>query len=539
MLDDRPREEQVVPLGRRRASPQTTSISSSGSGSASRSCTSRPPSTRFRSHSDGSNGAPLRSLRIRDAGLLRERLDGGRVVAGREQHLDELLREPLAERRADRPVEHDHAAVRRHRVGGERLLVGLLDRLGDRHAARVVVLDDHAGRAVELDREEPRGGEVVEVVERQRLAVELLDAREQVRAGAALGVVGGLLVRVLAVGELERWSKTGHERSRGSPRRADSQPAIALSYAAVVANAAAASSRRVSTDDVVAVAQLVRARARSRPGGRRGSTCAWFLAAARSIAGPPMSIFSIASSQLDVEAADGLLEGVEVDADEVDRLDPVSGEVGDVLRHVAAGEDAAVHRRVQRDDAVAEHLGEARQLLERASRRCPSSASSRAVPPLATSSKPSAAQLLGERRDAGLVVDGEERAPHAAISSRTTSGSSRCSTARIRACSVSGVSPGSTGNGLLPEDGAGVDALVDEVHGHPRLGDARRERLLDGVGAGEGRQQRRVHVDDSIGEAVEERRPSGGACSPRRRRARPRARRASRPSRRRARRGPA
>ena len=76
----------------------------------------------------------------------------------------------------------------------------------------------------------------------------------------------------------------------------------------------------------------------------------------------------------------------------------------------------------------------------------------------------------------------------------------------MRACSVSGVSPGSTGTGLLPQDGARVDALVDQVDGRPRLRDACGERVLDGVGAGERGEQRRVHVDDSTGEAVEERR---------------------------------
>ena len=44
--------------------------------------------------------------------------------------------------------------------------------------------------------------EVVEVVVRELLAAELLDAREQVAARARLGVVGGPLVRVLAVGEV-------------------------------------------------------------------------------------------------------------------------------------------------------------------------------------------------------------------------------------------------------------------------------------------------------------------------------------------------
>jgi hypothetical protein len=56
-----------------------------------------------------------------------------------------------------------------------------------------------------------------------------------------------------------------------------------------------------------------------------------------------------------------LRERIEVDHDEVDRLDLVLRQVGEVARHVAPREDAAVHGRVQRDHAMAEHLGEARQ----------------------------------------------------------------------------------------------------------------------------------------------------------------------------------
>ena len=147
---------------------------------------------------------------------------------------------------------------------------------------------------------------------------------------------------------------------------------------------------------------------------------------------------------LDVEPADGLLEGIEVDADEVDRVDAVRGEVGDVLGHVAAREDAAVHCRVQRHDAVAEHLGEARQLLERGSpgsllgeqRRGAAARDDLEVEP---------DELRRERRDAGLVEHGEQGTLHAAVSSLTTSGSRRCSAAWTRARSESGVSPASTG----------------------------------------------------------------------------------------------
>jgi hypothetical protein len=65
------------------------------------------------------------------------------------------------------------------------------------------VLDDHAGRQRELARERPGRGEVVEIVEGERLPVELLDARQEVTPDAALGVVRRTLVRVLAVREVE------------------------------------------------------------------------------------------------------------------------------------------------------------------------------------------------------------------------------------------------------------------------------------------------------------------------------------------------
>ena len=95
-----------------------------------------------------------------------------------------------AERRVDRAVEDDDPAVRRDGSEASALVVRLLERRADGDAARVRVLDDHARRAASNSRsEQPRAGEVVEVVERELLAVQLLDAREQVPARAALGVV--------------------------------------------------------------------------------------------------------------------------------------------------------------------------------------------------------------------------------------------------------------------------------------------------------------------------------------------------------------
>ena len=66
----------------------------------------------------------------------------------------------------------------------------------------------------------------------------------------------------------------------------------------------------------------------------------------------------------------------------------------------------------------------------------------------------------------------------------------------------------------LQDDRAGVDALVDEVDGHPEDLHAVVDRLLDRAHAREGGQQRRVDVDDPVGEAgheagVEERHVAG------------------------------
>ena len=62
-------------------------------------------------------------------------------------------------------------------------------------------------------------------------------------------------------------------------------------------------------------------------------------------------------------------ERVEVDDHEVDRLDAVLGQRGLVARVVAAREQRAVHARVQRLDAPAEHLGDAGEILDARRRR--------------------------------------------------------------------------------------------------------------------------------------------------------------------------
>ena len=114
----------------------------------------------------------------------------------------------------DAAVEQHDAAEGRLRVAGERALVGLERGRSDRYPAWVVVLDDHARRDLELGQQQATGVEIEQVVERDRLAAELGDHREHVGPRADLLVVGGALVGVLTVGQLEHLLEGAHEQRR-------------------------------------------------------------------------------------------------------------------------------------------------------------------------------------------------------------------------------------------------------------------------------------------------------------------------------------
>ena len=157
-------------------------------------------------------------------------------------------------------------------------------------------------------------------------------------------------------------------------------------------------------------------------------------------------------------------------------------ERGEVVRLVAAGEDAGVDARVQRLHAAAEHLRRGRHVLDALDRQADLLESGRRVPArdeLAAEADEPARELV----HAGLVLGGDQRAH----SSLTTSGSRRCSTAWMRSRErVRGVVR-QDGHALGRDNRAGVDALVDVVDGGRRLVDAGREHVLDRVRAGEAR----------------------------------------------------
>jgi len=63
----------------------------------------------------------------------------------------------------------------------------------------------------------------------------------------------------------------------------------------------------------------------------------------------------------------------------------------------------------------------------------------------------------------------------------------------------------------LDEDGTAVGPLVDDVHGASGHAHARRQRLADGVEAGERRQQARVDIENLIFKLGQQDRPDTAA----------------------------
>ena len=432
------------------------------------------------------------------AGEAIERVD---VVRRREQDLDELRRERLGQRRRHGPIDDDDTSVGRHRIRGESLRVRLLDRVGDGDTARVRVLHDDARRAVELSGEQPRRGEVAEVVERQLLPLMLHDEAEEMRARATLGVVGRALMRVLSVRQLAHAVERRHERLReagvalepardrrlvrGRSRERDRrEPSPKLGR------------RRAAPRPQLAEHLAVVARTRDDGDGRE-------VLGGSAQQRRPADVDHLDEVGLgELGAVDGELERVEVHAHEVERLDSVLRECDEVLLATPPGEDPRMDARMQRLHATVEELREPGHVLDLRDRETR----------LRQRHRGAAArhELESELRepprelgDTGLVVDGDQRAH----SSRTTFGSSRCSASCTRSRSVSTVSPGSTGTGSLAiTSPVSTPSSTKWTVAAAAVAPAAKH-VVERMRAGKLGKRRRVHVDDATRETSEERRP--------------------------------
>ena len=392
----------------------------------------------------GGEGTALVVDEHAEVGAAGERFDRDRVEPGGEDHLEELLRERVAERGAHRSVEDDDAAVGRRRVGRQRLRVRALDRLVECHTAGVRVLDDHASRRFERRDEQPGGGEIVQVVVREGPALQLIDPGENVHARAALLVVRALLMRVLAVGDgvrevEDRQDRLGELLVTREPR---GDRGVVRGCARERAGGQRAPRLEV---DVTAGAQLLEHHVEVLGTTERNDEGVVLRGGAEHRRATDVDLLDCVGP-LDVEPADGALEGVQVDVHEVDRHDPVLRDIGQVGVDVAPGEDATMDTGVERDDTVTEQLRHPRKLGDRCHGKV-IVGDQLGRPTARDELDPEPVKLLSEGDDTRLVGRGEQGATdgHVATSSRTTSGRMRCSTAWMRACRVSTVSPGRIG----------------------------------------------------------------------------------------------
>ena len=317
----------------------------------------------------------------------------------------------LGQLAADRPVDRDHAAVGRDRVAGQRLQVGLQRVGADRHPAGVVVLDDHAGRLLEVADQAAGRVEVEDVVEGERPPVQLRAAREDVAAQPRLGVERRPLVRVLAVGEVEHLLVSDRQvfrevlvlhrepaADRGVVARGLGEGLVGEPVAGGGGDLAAALFQ-LGADRVV---------------GLRFDDHGDALVVLRRGADHrrPADVDVLDRHVVrDFVAGDGLLEGVEVDADDVDRLDPLALQRRHVLGVAAPRQQRRVQPRVQRLHPAAEdlflagELGDVGDLEPRLAQRRRGAAGGEDL-------DPERRQPLGEVGDAGLVGDRDQRPPH-------------------------------------------------------------------------------------------------------------------------------
>ena len=240
------------------------------------------------------------------------------------------------------------------------------------------------------------------------------------------------------------------------------------------------------------------------PGRTTIATLAWFLAAARTIDGPPMSISSMSSSTVDAGPLERVCERIEVDDDEVERRDGGLGKLVTVLGQASVGQDPGVDPRVEGLDPAVEHLREpghgrdvgdrqsgVAQRARRAARRDELEAA-----------RDEAARKVDE---AGLVGDRQEGASRRRRARRrgcrrgpraTVEGRSRCSTAWIRSWSARSSSPAMTGTASWARIGPASRSAVTTWTVHPVTRTPAREGVANGMRARERRQEARMDVED-------------------------------------------
>ena len=236
-----------------------------------------------------------------------------------------------------------------------------------------------------------------------------------------------------------------------------------------------------------------------------------------------MSICSTHSSTLGA-GGDGLAERVQVHHDEFERLDAEFLQRRGVLGLAQVGQQSRVHPRVQRLDAAVEHLGEAGELLDRRDRNTSGRNGFRGRPGR-DDRDARLVQARGQFGQTRLVVDADQRpsdrltpvvVAHPMVAFRPVQVTPRVASVGQDFCQQSSfddldplvqrrlVVVVEHRYRLLRQKRPGVGARVHQVHAATGHLHAVRQRVGHGVRAGERRQQRRVGVDHTTGEAGKE-----------------------------------
>ena len=319
---------------------------------------------------------------------------------GSDDHLAEDFGNCTGECLVDRTVRNDDATKGGGAVGGEGLLPRLRQVLVASHAAGIGVLENGDGRLCKLADQAGGRRDIQDVVEGEFLAVEFLEVVEEAAVEFGL-LVGGLAVAETAgQRELERDGITGRAlvvevgadgavvgtgSGEGLHRKAGAKLGRGLTVTGP--------HRLQDTGVVVGISDDGDGTMVLRATANHGRAADIDL----------LDGFLKGDSFL----RDGLLEGVEVHADQIDREDAMLGRLSLMLRIVAEKEQAAVHLRDEGLHAAIHHLGKAGVVGNLPDRdacggdRLGGAAGGEEFHPLLV-------KAAGEVDESGLVGDGEE-----------------------------------------------------------------------------------------------------------------------------------
>ena len=342
-----------------------------------------------------------------------------RVDGGRDDRLDEGRDDRVCGFDVECAVQADDAAEGGQRVGVARGDVGLRDRGRGGHAARIGVLDDRRRRLVELERDAGGGVEVEQVGVGQLLALLDLDGAEPLRRLEA--VPRRRLVRVLAVAQhaplRQRQAHRRRQRRRvGRPRERVGVGADRLERRrdgrVIGGGVGEGAPRQLEAEGRAGAARggQVLEHARVVPRVDHDQHVAEVLRRRPHHARPADVDLLDQGVEAGRRVGGGPRERIEVHDHQVDGLDAVRPDGGQVLRQVAPGQDAPVDRRVQGLDPPIEHLGEGGDVRD-VDHREPGLAQRPGRPAGRQQCDAACMQGLGEGDQAGLVRDAEERPP--------------------------------------------------------------------------------------------------------------------------------